>query len=191
MRAVPRSPSRSGRGPRVDSESVTTERGCPVVMRRWPLNGMPPANCSRMRNSAPFARWGSVGSLAQHCRRLERPFANGGQDEPVGTQLWLAAGTVTRVEDAAAIPGTSIEVSDLFFNTPARRKFLKSRRRSFFSHQPCGPAGRTRLASSASPPGAQWLRSVRASCGVVGPGSGAPSVSRSVRGSGLGRRCGT
>lgn len=48
------------------------------------------------------------------------------RDEPVGTQLWLAAGTITRVEDAAAIPGTSIEVSDLFFNTPARRKFLKS-----------------------------------------------------------------
>lgn len=48
------------------------------------------------------------------------------RNEPVGTQLWLAGGTITRVEDAAAIPGTSIEVSDLFFNTPARRKFLKS-----------------------------------------------------------------
>ncbi len=48
------------------------------------------------------------------------------RNEPVGTQLWLSGGTITRVEDAAAIPGTSIEVSDLFFNTPARRKFLKS-----------------------------------------------------------------
>lgn len=46
--------------------------------------------------------------------------------EQVGTQLWLTAGTITRVEDAAAIPGTSIEVSELFYNTPARRKFLKS-----------------------------------------------------------------
>ena len=44
----------------------------------------------------------------------------------VGTQLWLVGGTISRVEDAAAIPGTSIEVSELFFNTPARRKFLKS-----------------------------------------------------------------
>lgn len=44
----------------------------------------------------------------------------------VGTQLWLTGGRITRVEDAAAIPGTMIEVSELFFNTPARRKFLKS-----------------------------------------------------------------
>ncbi len=48
------------------------------------------------------------------------------RNDQVGTKLWLTGGTVTRVEDAAAIPGTSIEVSELFFNTPARRKFLKS-----------------------------------------------------------------
>ncbi len=48
------------------------------------------------------------------------------RNEPVGTQIWLSGGAITRVEDAAAIPGTSIEVADLFFNTPARRKFLKS-----------------------------------------------------------------
>ncbi|MDP9132509.1 MAG: DNA mismatch repair endonuclease MutL [Nitrospirota bacterium] len=46
--------------------------------------------------------------------------------EQVGTQLWLTGGTVTRVNDAAAIPGTSIEVSELFYNTPARKKFLKT-----------------------------------------------------------------
>ncbi len=46
--------------------------------------------------------------------------------DQVGTQLWLTGGTITRVEDAAAIPGTTIDVSELFFNTPARRKFLKS-----------------------------------------------------------------
>ena len=46
--------------------------------------------------------------------------------ESVGTQLWLAGGTINRVEDAAAIPGTSVEVSELFYNTPARKKFLKS-----------------------------------------------------------------
>lgn len=48
------------------------------------------------------------------------------RNDHVGAQLWLTGGPITRVEDAAAIPGTSIEVSELFFNTPARRKFLKS-----------------------------------------------------------------
>ena len=47
--------------------------------------------------------------------------------DEVGTQLWLTGGTITRVEDAAAIPGTTIDVSELFFNTPARRKFLNAR----------------------------------------------------------------
>ena len=48
------------------------------------------------------------------------------QGEQLGTQLWLTDAKVVRVEDAAAIPGTSIEVAELFYNTPARRKFLKS-----------------------------------------------------------------
>lgn len=47
-------------------------------------------------------------------------------NQAVGTHLCLTGGTIDRVEDAAAIPGTSIEVSELFYNTPARKKFLKS-----------------------------------------------------------------
>ena len=35
-------------------------------------------------------------------------------------------GDVSEVEPAARAPGTTVTVSDLYFNTPARRKFLKS-----------------------------------------------------------------
>lgn len=46
--------------------------------------------------------------------------------EPVGVRLILIGGSLTRSEEAAAPPGTQIDVEDLFFNTPARKKFLKT-----------------------------------------------------------------
>lgn len=43
----------------------------------------------------------------------------------VGTRLSCEGGQGLTVEDAAPVPGTQMRVEDLFFNTPARRKFLR------------------------------------------------------------------
>jgi DNA mismatch repair protein MutL len=46
--------------------------------------------------------------------------------ESAGTRVEFAGGKLRDVKEVAWAQGTSIEVRDLFFNTPARRKFLKS-----------------------------------------------------------------
>jgi len=43
-----------------------------------------------------------------------------------GTEIYLRSGTVEKIRAAGRGKGTTIEVEDLFQNTPARRKFLKS-----------------------------------------------------------------
>src|SRR5579863_5388417 len=46
--------------------------------------------------------------------------------DPGGTILEINGGKMARVEEAGLPEGTSITVRDLFFNTPARKKFLKA-----------------------------------------------------------------
>ena len=48
--------------------------------------------------------------------------------DAVGTRLTSSGGLVGSVEDAVRQPGTTVVVRSLFFNTPARRKFLRSAR---------------------------------------------------------------
>jgi DNA mismatch repair protein MutL len=45
---------------------------------------------------------------------------------PSGTEIRLSGGTVTSSQDVGTKEGTCVEVVDLFYNLPARRKFLKS-----------------------------------------------------------------
>jgi DNA mismatch repair protein MutL len=59
----------------------------------------------------------SVSRVALHTRSPE---------EASGTTLEIAGGKILKVEEAGLPEGTSIAVRDLFFNTPARKKFLKA-----------------------------------------------------------------
>src|SRR5213594_758334 len=47
-------------------------------------------------------------------------------EETYGTLIEINGGKMFRVEEAGLPGGTSITVRDLFFNTPARKKFLKA-----------------------------------------------------------------
>src|SRR5207247_3602139 len=46
--------------------------------------------------------------------------------ESSGTMVEINGGKIFRVEEAGLPEGTAITVRDLFFNTPARKKFLKA-----------------------------------------------------------------
>jgi DNA mismatch repair protein MutL len=53
-------------------------------------------------------------------------------ESPEATELQLEGGTVKAVHAAGRGRGTTVRVQDLFFNTPARRKFLKSEKTEYY-----------------------------------------------------------
>src|SRR5262252_933580 len=62
-------------------------------------------------------------SIASVSHFVLRTRARGHQS---GTEIRVNGGAVSSVVDAAAAEGTLVEVNDLFYNLPARRKFLKA-----------------------------------------------------------------
>ena len=62
----------------------------------------------------------SIASVAQVTMKTAQKGAN------TGTLVQIEGGAVKAIADAAAPQGTTIEVNHLFYNTPARLKFLKS-----------------------------------------------------------------
>jgi len=85
---------------------------------------------SKIRRSDDLAEIRTLGfrgealpSIASVSHFLLRTRARGRES---GTEIRVNGGVVTSVSEVAAAGGTVIEVSDLFYNLPARRKFLKA-----------------------------------------------------------------
>ncbi len=60
-------------------------------------------------------------AAVSHLRMLTRQ-----ADEQEGTELIVHGGTITEMHEVGCAPGTQVEIRQLFYNTPARLKFLKS-----------------------------------------------------------------
>ena len=102
-------------------------------------SGMPPEDArlaierhatSKIRHSDDLARIGTLGfrgealpSIASVSRFVLRSRARG---DVSGTEVRVNGGAVESVTEQGMPEGTSVEVGDLFYNLPARRKFLKA-----------------------------------------------------------------
>ena len=68
----------------------------------------------------------SVSRLTLETATNDSPAAEQTTTRPVGTRIEIAGGKILAVEDAALPAGACFTIRDLFFNTPARRKFLRA-----------------------------------------------------------------
>jgi DNA mismatch repair protein MutL len=68
----------------------------------------------------------SIASVARVTLETAMEAGAEGERSETGTRLEIAGGKILHVDDAALPRGTTITVADLFFNTPARRKFLRA-----------------------------------------------------------------
>src|SRR5579871_1232474 len=106
-----------------------TDDGCGMV-RDDALLAFERHATSKIKNAEDLLNVSTLGfrgealpSIASVSRlRLETRAA----DQDSGTIVEIAGGKIFRVEEAGLPSGTSITIRDLFFNTPARKKFLKS-----------------------------------------------------------------
>jgi len=106
-----------------------TDDGCGIVAEELPLAVAQHAT-SKLREADDLFRVATLGfrgealaSIAEVSRLVLRSRPT---DQAAAAQLEVVAGQASEVTPAAGARGTTIEVHNLFFNTPVRRKFLRS-----------------------------------------------------------------
>ena len=90
---------------------------------------------SKLRNLEDLDTIATMGfrgeALAAIASVSQFTLATGRADSPVGTEILIFGGKVQEVRDAGLPAGTEICVRNLFFNVPARRKFLRTAQTEF------------------------------------------------------------
>src|SRR5450755_5157870 len=106
-----------------------TDNGCGMV-RDDALLAFERHATSKLKNAEDLLSVATLGfrgealpSIASVCRLHLETRA---PDEATGTVVEINGGKIFKVEEAGLPAGTSITIRDLFFNTPARKKFLKA-----------------------------------------------------------------
>src|SRR5260221_7519414 len=110
-----------------------TDNGCGMV-RDDAMLAFERHATSKIKNAEDLLSVATLGfrgealpSIASVSRlRLETRAADVAEKDAAGTVIEINGGKFARVEEAGIPLGTSITVRDLFFNTPARKKFLKA-----------------------------------------------------------------
>ena len=91
---------------------------------------------SKIRDSDDLSRIHTMGfrgeALASIAAVARVTLTTRAEDTEVGTEIVIEGGEILSVSDVSAPQGTTIRVDNIFFNTPARRKFLKSRQTELF-----------------------------------------------------------
>ena len=108
-----------------------TDDGCGVPAAEVEL-AFQRHSTSKLATADDLARITTLGfrgeALASIAAVSRVTFATRAAGEPVGTLLRLEGGRLVTRQESGRPPGTAVTVEDLFFNVPARRKFLRSER---------------------------------------------------------------
>ncbi|MDD1671104.1 MAG: DNA mismatch repair endonuclease MutL, partial [Methanomicrobiales archaeon] len=118
-------------GPRRITRITVTDDGTGMNPADARLAFLPHAT-SKIRSLSDLGRTTSLGfrgeALASIAAVSRVTLVTRCRDEgcATGTRVIARGGEILEVGDAGAPPGTSVTVEDLFYNTPARQKFLKS-----------------------------------------------------------------